>query len=68
MVGSIFGLLDFWVRTAPKSTHKPPKIAILRTNLKMMFPNPQSVLERLSIVVFSAKNDGGVHFGEQIFW
>ena len=33
-----------------------------------MFPNPQSGLEWPSIVVFSAKNDGEVHFGEKIFF
>ena len=32
-----------------------------------MFPNTQSGLEWPSIVIFSAKNDGGVHFGEKIF-
>ena len=33
-----------------------------------MFPNTQSGLEWPSIVVFSAKNDGGVHFGEKTFF
>ena len=33
-----------------------------------MFPNAQSVLERLRVVVFSAKNDGGVHFREKYFF
>ena len=30
-----------------------------------MFPNAWSVLERLRVVVFSAKNDGGVNFREK---
>ena len=48
----------------PKIPLKPLKMAILRPNLKNYVPEYS---EWPSIVDFSAKNDGGVHFGGNFF-